>query len=150
MSAVGDEIRSARQALGMSQAELALAAGVGQRTLGRLERGESEEPRKLGAVQRFLRIGPHAPKPGNPDADPSPPLSQATFAELVQELTKRHGDVVRALREATSGRPFPMSRASVADRLPPEIAGLHPDQMITGWDPDTDEGGHGTGTNQAD
>lgn len=93
MSAIGDEIRRERRARGMSQEELAKATGTGQRTIGRLERGEAgAEPRTLERIQSYLRVGPYKPERGASD---DPPLSQATFAELVAALVHRHGIDVR-------------------------------------------------------
>lgn len=137
MSATGDEIRLARQARGLSQAELAAQADVGQRTVGRLERGESEEPRKLGAVQKVLQIGPYAIKPGQREShDNDPPLSQATFSELMQALAARYGDAVRSANSAQRGAGI---RISTMSEEPPELAALSDDEIIGEWD-SPDEG----------
>ncbi len=130
MSATGDEIRKARQARGLSQAELAAEAKVGQRTVGRLERGESEEPRKLGAVQRVLGIGPYKPENGVANEN-DPPLSRATFPELLQAIAARYGEAVRAgsPRATSSGG----IHLSTTDRLPPEVLELGPDGVIGDW-----------------
>lgn len=51
--AVGTNVRSRREALGLTQAQLAVAAGVGTRTLAQLEAGEAGWTR-LSRVERAL------------------------------------------------------------------------------------------------
>jgi transcriptional regulator with XRE-family HTH domain len=100
MSAEGDEIRRERRSRGMTQKQLAAATGVGLRTITRIETGEVErgregedaDSRSLIVLQRYLRVGPYTPETGRSD---DPPLSKASFAELVQALVARHGEDMR-------------------------------------------------------
>jgi transcriptional regulator with XRE-family HTH domain len=96
MSDIGAQIRAARQAQRMTIQELAKRAGVDQRTVGRIELGESPRPSKAGLLQKVLKIGPYAPPPPERDALSDPPLSEATFAQLLQALESRHEDALRA------------------------------------------------------
>ena len=52
----GDEIRRAREAQGLSQAELAEKASTSQQTIDRLERGAVEHSRAYPAVRRALSL----------------------------------------------------------------------------------------------
>jgi transcriptional regulator with XRE-family HTH domain len=53
-SPLGEEIRRRRDAIGLTQTELALEAGIGRTTLHNIETGVSRNPRKLGKVLRAL------------------------------------------------------------------------------------------------
>ena len=67
----------------MTQEELARAIGVGTRTIGRWERGESVPRSAAGALEKILRL-----REG--DAPPAEPtLPEATDAELVAEIARR-------------------------------------------------------------
>lgn len=80
----GDEIRRVRLARGLSQKEVAEGARVDVKTVGRIERGESQDPRKLGAIQNFLKLGEYA---GTEDRGPA--LRDASNAELLAEMARR-------------------------------------------------------------
>lgn len=105
-AAAGDEVRRARRARGLSQQQLARETGVSAKTIGRIERGESDEAHKLGTVQAYLGIGEYA---GEPDEGPN--LRAATNIQLAVELLRR-------LEAAESGESatFP-----APGTLPPEI-----------------------------
>lgn len=98
MSAEGDEIRHARRVRKLTQKQLAAASGVGLRTITRIETGEAErdgkeaETASLVVLQKFLRVGPFTPETGQSD---DPPLSKASFPELVQAIVTRHGNDMR-------------------------------------------------------
>lgn len=98
MSAEGEEIRHARRVRKMTQKQLAAASGVGLRTITRIETGEAEgdgkeaETASLVVLQKFLRVGPYTPETGQSD---DPPLSKASFTELVQAIVTRHGNDMR-------------------------------------------------------
>lgn len=113
MSADWDEIRRERRSRGMTQKQLAAATGVGLRTITRGETGEAERDGKdadsasLIVLQRYLHCGPYTPETGRSD---DPPLSKASFSELVQALVSKHGQEVRdavtlALSEGRTVRP---------------------------------------------
>jgi transcriptional regulator with XRE-family HTH domain len=76
----GDEIREARERRGWTQAQLATALGVGQRTVGNWERGETVPKNRLGMLREVL-LGSQ-PSVGDILAD----LSEMT---LLAELTRR-------------------------------------------------------------
>lgn len=84
----GEEVKLARQALGMSQAALAAATGVDPTTVRRIERGLGKgEPSKLGVLQSFLKIGPYADRQDDPQGGPT--LTGATPEEFMRELARR-------------------------------------------------------------
>lgn len=102
MSAEGSQIREARRARGMTQKALSAATGVGLRSITRIETGESAAEGKddgdrpsVIRLQRYLQIGPFAPRAAA-DKPNDPPLSEATFVELVAALVARHSQDVRA------------------------------------------------------
>lgn len=58
MSAKGDEIRAAREKLGLSQAELASRAGTNQQTIDRLERGLTRQSKYMPEIREALGLSP--------------------------------------------------------------------------------------------
>lgn len=50
----GDEIRRRREARGLTQQELAAKIGVGLRTIGNWERGESVPKNRMGMLREFF------------------------------------------------------------------------------------------------
>ena len=74
----GVEIREARERMGWTQAELAMVVGVGQRTIGNWERGETVPKNRLGRLREVL---------GRKDADD--PLRNVSDADLAAEVTRR-------------------------------------------------------------
>lgn len=112
---LGEQILNARAARGMSQEELARAAGVGLKTLQRLEAGKPGTPRTRGALQSFLRIGPYAPKEG---AANDPPLSQARFHELLRALSACYDADVRAAKASGHRDHF---AGEAQDEMPPSV-----------------------------
>lgn len=92
----GDEIRRAREARRMTQADLATSLGVGKRTIGRWERSESVPRSALGALIRVLDLPSITDHPdGASDAPPMPDeqietaLRQASHLQILGELARR-------------------------------------------------------------
>lgn len=56
MSAKGDEIKAAREKLGLSQAELAARAGTNQQTIDRLERGLTRLSKYMPEIRKALGL----------------------------------------------------------------------------------------------
>lgn len=56
MKASGDEIRTAREKLGLSQAELAARVGTNQQTIDRLERSISKQSKFMPEIRRALNL----------------------------------------------------------------------------------------------
>jgi transcriptional regulator with XRE-family HTH domain len=58
MSLLGDQIRLARQAYGMSQSELARRVGISKTSMNLIERGEVHDPRwsHVVAIAKALRL----------------------------------------------------------------------------------------------
>jgi transcriptional regulator with XRE-family HTH domain len=59
MSAKGDEIRAAREKLGISQAELASRSGTNQQTIDRLERGLTRQSKFMPEIREALGLPPY-------------------------------------------------------------------------------------------
>lgn len=86
----GDEIRRLREARHWTQADLARRVGVGPRTVGGWERGESVPRNRMGALRELFGLD------GNSDA--SDPIRAASDVALLSELLRR-----AALREGRAG-----------------------------------------------
>lgn len=79
----GADIRRLREARGLTQEALAQEIGVGQRTIGNWERGETVPKNRLGMLERFFGL----------DADASAdPIRDASDVALLAELLRRAGD----------------------------------------------------------
>jgi transcriptional regulator with XRE-family HTH domain len=101
MTTRGARIKRARQVRRMSQLALALATGVGQRTIGRIEKGERDDttdPEALDNLEKlesYLGITPDTDdQPGvtEPVPDPRPPhgaITQFGLTELLAEALSR-------------------------------------------------------------
>ena len=86
----GDQIRRAREALRMTQQDLADQLGVGLRTIGRWERGESAPRSAMGALTRILQLPTPDTATEDPDRDVAGPrLREASHVELLAELARR-------------------------------------------------------------
>lgn len=105
MTDVGTAIREARQQQRMTIKRLAELAGVDERTVGRIERGEVTNPSKAGQIARVLRIGIYSPGDDLVSDDSRDPrLSEATFTELMAAAMAVHSREVRAAREGDQPR----------------------------------------------
>jgi transcriptional regulator with XRE-family HTH domain len=78
----GDEIRRLREARGWTQADLAREVGVGHRTIGNWERGETVPKNRTGKLEQVLRDELRAPA----EADP---IRAFTDLALLSELMRR-------------------------------------------------------------
>lgn len=58
VNSIADRLKAAREALGLSQEELARAAGVSQGTIGNIESGTRRQPRELLAIAKAARVSP--------------------------------------------------------------------------------------------
>lgn len=126
MTDIGQAIRDARQAQRMTIKELADQAGVDERTVGRIERGEVKNPSKAGQLQRVLGIGIYARDQVAGDTSRDPRLSEATFPELLQALAARYGNVVRRVRA-------PEGDITEVDELPDDVLALGPTRVPGEW-----------------
>lgn len=78
----GDQVREAREALGLSRAQLAAQVeGVSERTIVRVERGEHVSTRTVETIFRHLRLGKYRGY--------GPTIREATDTELAEELLRR-------------------------------------------------------------
>ena len=53
---IGDRVRRAREAAGMSQSDIAVSAGMTQQAIGAIESGRVLRPKKLRETARALRV----------------------------------------------------------------------------------------------
>lgn len=84
MTTRGQRIRRARNLRRMTMQELADAVGIGERTLRSIERDERPDARTIGLVEAYLGI-----EEPLPSRSASPPLHQATDAEIALEILRR-------------------------------------------------------------
>lgn len=83
----GPEIKAARERAHMTQQELAEKVGVGLRTVGNWERGESVPKNRMAAIERLFQ------EPADED-----PLRASSEIQLLAELMRR-----AATRERAAG-----------------------------------------------
>lgn len=77
----GTEIRRARERRGLTQQQLATAIGVGQRTIGNWERGETVPRSRMAMLEQFFAA--------DAAADPGDPIRSAPDVTLLAELLRR-------------------------------------------------------------
>jgi transcriptional regulator with XRE-family HTH domain len=80
----GERIRRARRIKGLSQQEVAEAVGISDRTVGRIELGQTADPITIDRVEAFLGLADETPT-----RTASPSLNKATDAELAFEVYRR-------------------------------------------------------------
>lgn len=91
---LGERIRTAREAAGLSQRALADLVHVDQRTIGNWERGKALPRSTLGALEHALGVTLR----GSPPRD-TPRIDEATDAQLVSEFTGRLAERTRTIHE---------------------------------------------------
>lgn len=121
MSEVGDEIRQAREARGLSRPALARKLGETVKTLQRIETGETRTSSKIDKVQAYLKVGPYKPDGSTPQESEAPrrpgDMTSPELAARYWELTNELRQVAAELSEVG---------AVMAQRLPPERSGRNP------------------------
>jgi transcriptional regulator with XRE-family HTH domain len=91
---VGARIRERRQALALTQAQLAAVLCVSEQQLRRFERGSSRlSPRQLLALSLRLKVGPGYLLEGAPIHEP--PRDDPQVIEMVQSFRSIRNDVMR-------------------------------------------------------
>lgn len=58
VNTLAERLKSARDALGLSQEQVALRAGVSQGTIGNIESGTRKRPRELLAIAKAVKVSP--------------------------------------------------------------------------------------------
>ena len=76
----GKEIRRLREARGLTQEQLAQAVGVGMRTVGAWERGETVPLNRMGMLEEFFGV--------SEEVD-GPTVRAASEMDLLAELMRR-------------------------------------------------------------
>jgi transcriptional regulator with XRE-family HTH domain len=90
VSTPGEEIRRARRSRGLSQEQLAGAAGVSAKTIGRIERGaDYDDPRTLPVIRAALGLD-----------DAATDLSKVPAETLMAEVVRRLSTAERILEHA--------------------------------------------------
>lgn len=85
----GDEIRRLRESRGLTQQQLAQALGVGMRTVGNWERGETVPLNRMGMLRQYF---------GLDAAESDDPIRSAPDVILLAELLRR-----ASARESATG-----------------------------------------------
>ncbi len=105
MADIGERIKRARQLAKLSQRQLADAAGVGERSVGRIERGEAgKDPRVLSRLLDFLGLADDEEEDDETSFDVSRMSDGQLLAQrrlLEAEWERRYFAALDALREAT-------------------------------------------------
>jgi transcriptional regulator with XRE-family HTH domain len=99
---LGEEIRRARELMGMTQDELAAAVSVSPNTVGNWENDRSSPRGKLAKIRLVLHMEDEGRTPDN-----GPPLHTASHAELLAEIARRieaAEDTTRSSRSVPPGR----------------------------------------------
>lgn len=139
VSTLGDRIRSARQARGMKQEDLAAAAGISVTALRQWENGHVASPQKLGLLEAVLGQSLRADQRGDPT-----PINQATTQGLMAALASRVADLVSELQAAHAriaeleGRPAATPDVRQLSRL--RLAARHDEDPTYGAGPVDDRG----------
>jgi transcriptional regulator with XRE-family HTH domain len=131
MATPGEEIKKARDAVGMTREALAAAVGVNPSTISRIERGISKGPTKLGAIQAHLGIGPYE------DDGPAPGVSTLDLGAMTNDKLVKH--VIQAVAELASRVP------SDESRIHPPHAADAPGARGARYYPVDDKGSRGNG-----
>lgn len=79
----GRQIRAARERMGWTQADLAAAVGVGMRTVGNWERGDTVPKNRMAKLQHLFGL-----PAGDDDTRPDPLRGYSELA-LLSELSRR-------------------------------------------------------------
>ena len=102
--ALGEEIRRARELMGLTARELAEAVSVDPNTVSNWENNKTSPRGKLALVRRVLRMD----EPAEHAADHGPALRHASNAELLAEVARRieitSGTGAAPLPDVPSGR----------------------------------------------
>lgn len=94
----GDDIRTARQRAGLTQAELAQQIGVSMRTVGNWERGDTPPNRYAARINAVLD--------GLINSAERPSIEDYSDAALLAEIARRF-DSTRSIRERSTDQPRP-------------------------------------------
>lgn len=94
VNTIAERLKQAREALGLSQLEVAIAAGVKQGTIGNIEAGLRSRPRELLAIAAAVKVSPQWLLTGKEHGPSSAALIPA-------DLAKRLGNLTAAQRERT-------------------------------------------------
>lgn len=88
---LGQQIRRARERRGWTQQRLALEIGVGARTIGGWERGESVPMNRMGKLEEVLGIGQRMEPNG---AEPAADLAAVDLSQLSMDVAEACADAL--------------------------------------------------------
>lgn len=109
-STVGAQILADRTTLGWSQQQVADAAGVDVKTVGRAETGRTREPAKFGLIRDALAAGLAEQRDRVAAV-----LDQATMPELLGAVGRRYGRDVRSAALPAGAIPEQRDREHAVD-----------------------------------
>lgn len=84
MESLGERIKTRRLALGLTQGEVAKAAGIKQPDLSKIERGDIQEPKKILGIAKALHCDPAWLSTGKYPIEPTTPSQHDHGAETVK------------------------------------------------------------------
>jgi transcriptional regulator with XRE-family HTH domain len=142
VSTIGDRLKQAREALGLSQGDVAGKAGVSQGTIGNLESGLRKNPRELLAIAAAVGVSPVWLKTGKHDALPAtiatdtpahplPEPPEVPGAALPPALATRLAKLSEAQRAAVLRSLAGLLDALEAPAEPPLGAPIAPEHLAT-------------------
>ena len=102
----------ARTRLGLTQAQVAKLAGVGQSAIGNIESGDRKQPRKVSAFAKALAV----PIEWLEEGGPIPPL-RPIGAQVLNLEDGREDDEASGLNQASSNMRLTPRSLSLAQRL---------------------------------
>lgn len=125
MPTTGDRIRRARTAAGLSQRELAVATGVGQRTIGRIETDQGGSPRNIRRLQDHLGLHDEDARdaPGALAISDEPDLSTVGTTALLAEVAARLAAAERRGGPLVDGPPIRVRFKTADAPTGPDAAG---------------------------
>ena len=133
----GERIAKLRQALGLSQTQLAVQAGVSQPTIGKLESGISSGSSHLHKIARVLQTTPAylVGETDDPDQDAPPPPPPAVITARL-EVTLGSEDALALMFEGLlAGLDRDAPRASqarlLAQKLPIALSSLRDLRVVS-------------------
>lgn len=101
MDPLGDRIRRAREAAGLSQAELAARIGRHEKTVRNWENGHATPANSIGRLEAVLGVDLSAEVAERLADRTSPRLTEATDAQVVANLTARLAERNETIRRLT-------------------------------------------------
>lgn len=125
LMSIGDKIREAREAAGLSQAALAHAAGITQPTIAQLESGDSKTTKHIFKIARALGVSPSK-------LDPTIPVAKPATVPLVGYVGAGSAATYFSLADSPDEQ-VPMPPGGTENTVAVEIRGTSLGSMFDRW-----------------